>query len=414
MDRRDARMDLLENRLRWQKRAIIGLIVVFLFNTSPVLGTASKWFSGIFSTKADSSVSFLGKVSGQPGFSGVSDNVSELMSTRADLLHVEIQDEVLSKTAHAVGDTLRVSQIQIVNEEGIAVAIMGSNAYGGFVSIRNDNDKRIVGFGTTESGNGAFVIRNASEQLIAAVAADKTDKANGIIEVYGGSNSFSRIGINSAGNAFVSTANKSGVFVSGIFADDRGAGLLSVSNASGRRMGYVGAHASGEGNGVIGVLGEAGIFSELAISEDLGATLRVSNKNGQAVSTIGANEEGHGTLGAWNSSGELVSFMSADEDGQGLWIASNASGVPSAVIGAGYNGLGTLSIGDRVGVYVNEKGAGVVETLAKDGSVRWSSEMQSDGGGSSTSGLLGDLDGDGDVDFTDFLVFAQNFGKTSG
>ena len=29
-----------------------------------------------------------------------------------------------------------------------------------------------------------------------------------------------------------------------------------------------------------------------------------------------------------------------------------------------------------------------------------------------TSGLLGDLDNDGDVDFSDFLVFALNFGES--
>ena len=32
-------------------------------------------------------------------------------------------------------------------------------------------------------------------------------------------------------------------------------------------------------------------------------------------------------------------------------------------------------------------------------------------GGGSGSGLLGDLDSDGDVDFTDFVIFAKSFGK---
>jgi hypothetical protein len=36
------------------------------------------------------------------------------------------------------------------------------------------------------------------------------------------------------------------------------------------------------------------------------------------------------------------------------------------------------------------------------------------GGGGTPSGLIGDLDQDGDVDFADFLIFTSNFGKTSG
>ena len=38
--------------------------------------------------------------------------------------------------------------------------------------------------------------------------------------------------------------------------------------------------------------------------------------------------------------------------------------------------------------------------------------LTSDSGDNTSSSLLGDLDNDGDVDFSDFLTFAQNFGKT--
>jgi hypothetical protein len=38
--------------------------------------------------------------------------------------------------------------------------------------------------------------------------------------------------------------------------------------------------------------------------------------------------------------------------------------------------------------------------------------LTSNSGDNTSSSLLGDLDNDGDVDFSDFLTFAQNFGKT--
>ena len=49
MDREDIRerLETLEARLRWQKRAIAGLVVVFLFSASPALTQASKWFGSI-------------------------------------------------------------------------------------------------------------------------------------------------------------------------------------------------------------------------------------------------------------------------------------------------------------------------------------------------------------------------------
>ena len=393
MDRRQiSRIDLLENRLRWQKRAIIGLIVVFLFNTSPILGTASEWFNDVFSSKANSSSSFLGKSSDKSDFFGVSDNGSELMSSRAELFDAETQGGVLSKRAHAVGDILQVSGVHILNEKGTAVAIVSYDTDGnGGVWIFNKDSKEVASIGVSKARHGVLTIRNASEKIISGIGSDGTDKGNGIIQVNGESKSFSRLGVNETGNAFVSVSNKSGVFVSGIVADERGHGLLTVSNVSGSHMASVGAHASGEGNGVLGVLGESGIFAELAVSEVLGATLRVSNKNGRAVSAIGADENGHGILGILN-----------------------VLGLPVAAIGADDNGVGILNIGRKFGVFVNEHGTGVAETLTSNGSVRWSSEMTPGGGAPPQSGLLGDLDGDGDVDFTDFLVFAQNFGKTSG
>ena len=51
--------------------------------------------------------------------------------------------------------------------------------------------------------------------------------------------------------------------------------------------------------------------------------------------------------------------------------------------------------------------------LEQDGNLRRSSEASLVGDGGTSSGLIGDFDQDGDVDFTVFLTFAGNFGKTS-
>ena len=97
---------------------------------------------------------------------------------------------------------------------------------------------------------------------------------------------------------------------------------------------------------------------------------------------------------------------------------SNTAGTGSATLGIDTMNVGRMTIS-------NEGGTDVVEAFAKDGSGQievktssginiWASDdipsvsvMTGD-----STGLLGDLDNDGDVDFTDFLVFAQNFGRS--
>ena len=46
------KVEALERRVRWQMRAIIGLIIVFLFNTSPAF--TSKWFHRLIPPKLTS------------------------------------------------------------------------------------------------------------------------------------------------------------------------------------------------------------------------------------------------------------------------------------------------------------------------------------------------------------------------
>lgn len=302
------RLDVLERKLRWQKRAIIGLLLLFLVSTSPALSTASNWMRQLRPAKMMNSVAVPDRSS--------ADFISKWTSAP------ESGDDGLSKTAFAAGDILKIGRLEIVNETGTVVAFLGYDEAGdGVLAVRNRKGKYRLLAGLDDSGGGLLSVLNPTDRVVAVMGADDTNQGNGFINVSGGSGS-----------------------VAGLF------------------------------------IGETG-----------DAAMTVLNSNGNAVSAFGADANGNGFLVALSESGLPIGTLSADPDG-----------------------MGTLAIsGGKFRAFVDENGNGAAETLADDGSVRWTSEAKT-GGTPDQSGLLGDLDGDGDVDFEDFLTFAANFGKTSG
>lgn len=122
-------------------------------------------------------------------------------------------------------------------------------------------------------------------------------------------------------------------------------------------------------------------------------------------------ESGDASVTFFNSNGNPASAFGSDANGNGFLAALSESGLQIGTLSAGPEGNGTLTISaGKFRAFVDESGNGAAETLAKDGSVRWTSEMTTKKTGSKR--LLGGLDGD--VDFQDFLTFAANFGKFSG
>ena len=299
------RIDILEQRLRWQKRAIIGLLLLFLFSTSPALSTATKWFEQL----RTGNKWVPGSSSGRP-----SEGVIPKWTFSPESEHGGS-----SKTALAADEVLKVGRLQIVNEEGNVVAFLGFDEAGdGVLAIRNRKGKYRIMAGLDESGGGLLNVFNSSDRPVAVMGADNTDQGNGFVNVSGGSGSV------------------------------------------------------------------AGLFF---------------------------GESGDASVTFFNSNGNPASAFGSDANGNGFLVALSESGLPIGTLSADPGGMGTLAIsGGKFRAYVDEDGNGAAETLGEDGSVRWTSEMKSGGAG----GLLGDLDGDGDVDFQDFLTFAANFGKSSG
>ncbi len=233
----DSRIAVLEKRLKWQTRILIGLIVMFLFSASPALTMLSNSFP-------ENLTSFFKPESGK-----------------------------LSKTALDSDDVLQVGRLEIVNDQGNVVALMGVDFVGdGFLAVRNRE-------------------------------------------------------------------------------------------------------------------GKAETSAEISVDEKGDAAMKFRSK-GRLFVAAGSDDNGNGAFGLLNTT----------------------TNEPTVLMGADPNGNGLIGISrGKFTAFVDENGDGVAVTAGDDGNVLWSSDTVV-----STSGLLGDLDGDGDVDFADFLVFAQNFGRTSG
>lgn len=345
MDRDELRekLEALEVKLRWQKRAIAGLLIVFLFSASPALTQASKWFGSMLPAKPAALSLQHGWTTGDVRFGDLSPN-------RAELPLPEAGNDGLSKIAPEqvidAGDTLRVGTLHIVNASGDVVAEVGSEASGdGSLVIRNSNGAVVTVVGVGRDGHGTMGVLNTAGRVAAAMGADPSEQANGWVDVRSATGSLAALAFDNAGDAVIAAFNRDEHLVSGFGIDNNGAGALRISNAE-----------------------------------------------GGVTTAIGANDNGHGLIGFINASQRIVASMGADSTGVG--------------------GLGIE--GGRFRTFVDGNGSGVAETRDNDGEVRWSSEAALVGDTGTTSGLIGDFDGDGDVDFADFLTFTRNYGKTSG
>ena len=387
-DLRD-RLDVLEERLRWQKRAIAGLLVVFLFSAAPALTQAPKWFNQTLPAKL-ASLSFDGVTPGDVRIGG-------LTHIRAELPLPETRESGLSKIAPEqiidAGDTLRVGTLHIVNASGEVVAALGSDESGdGSLVIGNSNGNVVSIVGVDANGHGTLGVLNAAGRVAAAMGADPSEQANGWVDVRSATGSLAALAFDNAGDGAILVFNSDDKLVSGFGIDANGNGALRISNAGGEIVAAIGADETEDANGWLDVRNKSGPAAGLSVDADGDGLVIAGNRDGDPASIMGANGNGHGIIGFRNASGRVV-----------------------AAIGADSTGIGVLNIeGGRFRAFVDGNASGVAETRDNNGEVRWSSESSPVGDTGTSTGLIGDFDGDGDVDFNDFLTFTRNFGKTSG
>lgn len=192
---------------------------------------------------------------------------------------------------------------------------------------------------------------------------------------------------------------------------------IQVLNANGQQVGIIGSDSAGDG---IFLLADASGRPQAAVSVDAnGAGIFTAfNTAGAQTVVVATDGSGDGFIGVGNAAGGLASTVGVGASGGGLVGVANSAGTGGATLGIDTLNVGRLSISNESGTDVVEAyakgGNGQIEVKTSSGIKIWASDdpppiSQNPG---DPSGLLGDLDNDGDVDFSDFLVFAQNFGKS--
>jgi hypothetical protein len=194
---------------------------------------------------------------------------------------------------------------------------------------------------------------------------------------------------------------------------------IQILNANGQQVGTIGTDSAGDG---LILLGDVSGRPQVAMSvDDTGAGLLTAfNSAGAQAVVVGTDVAGDGFIGVGNNAGGLASTIGVGVSGGGFLGVANAAGTGGATLGVDSLNVGRLSISNEAGTDVIQafvKGNnGQIDVKTSTGISIWASDnvpTVSIGSGD-PSGLLGDLDNDGDVDvdFTDFLVFAQNFGSS--
>ncbi len=361
-------------------------------NASPAF--TSKWFHRLLPPK-------LTSINLSPDASEGNADLPDVSSHRARALRRgqsgrDFLDKTLSRWNEAprsskqaqqvVSDVLATRQLQIVNATGTVVAVIGSDNVGdGALVVRRADAEPVVSVGADQVGDGIVVITGTSESF-AALSSD----GMGVIRGSESSVNATFLGVDDAGNGLVTTLSTSGSLAV-LGTDESGLAGVVVASGSGSSGSAAFLGVNDAGNGVVSAASTSGSLAALGVDEAGDVAVLVTNRNGGLASALGVDEKGHGVLGIRNASGRDIAAMAADASGNG-----------------------TLGIdGGKFRAFVDASGNGVAETRGRTQNLLWSSESDSGGGGTS-SGLMGDFDNDGDVDFADFLTFAANFGKRSG
>lgn len=239
---------------------------------------------------------------------------------------------LMQKTAPQVAnsnqssDVVTTRRIEIVDQLGTVVAVLGANNDGGSLSLKDR-------FGRTMllnacSPDGGMIALSDARNGERAVLLQSTDDGGRLAMFAGPDRVAAALQAKRQGGGSLAISNESGVQSVRLFSE-LGAGVVETYSSQGGSLvtlsSTVGQHgqvttygpdqvqlvtltASTEHDGQIYVNQANGKPSIVLASNEAGPTIRVFNRSGQAAASIESNKEGQGVIGVWKNDGEGRTF----------------------------------------------------------------------------------------------------------
>jgi hypothetical protein len=174
--------------------------------------------------------------------------------------------------------------LRVVQSNGKSAVMIGSSELGGRIRVHGKNGKVTTSISRSDDGTGHLVNFSPSEQLVSLLGGTNND--GGILVTY-----------SSSGKRLV-------VLRSSGSGTNNDGGMLTTYSQSGKPLIGLGATTSGGGGGMLTTYSQSGKPLIGLGATTGGGLLVVSNKTGEGIVTLAADDYGNGTVGAWNRKGE--------------------------------------------------------------------------------------------------------------
>ena len=369
----EKRVELLERRAsRYQTATILLGVLISGVLAAAATTSVNRSTEEAFSTRASSGPSTEVHTS-----SGVPAQVA-----------AEAQPTALTKQATLIHDVLRTRRLEVVNGDGdVVVMLTPSVNDDGLVFTYDKDGKNLAYLGSSAgNGNGLLLVNSKAEKNLVSVGSDPE-----------------------SGDGAVNIRNRNQEVLISIWAEGSN-GDLWLNNDTGRNLLWAG--GSDDGDGMLVLKNTNGNrLVQLEASGNDGDAL-VMNADQKTLAYVGADVSGHGHFVVNSKSGTQLFYAGANKFDNGLLRLSNKSGnlelVGIATDDSGYLDLMNSRGYSLVTLDADLAGNGDIWVYSKDGLPTWTSQAPPP---APTASRLGDLDSDGDVDASDFLIFSENYGE---
>ena len=204
-------------------------------------------------------------------------------------------------TLQSVPDVIQAKKFEVMNDEGVAVAVLLAGADGGLLGLR-DKDGKQSGFFTASPAGGRLFVSNQNEKLVAGLWAGPEGGILGMNSSDGDGRRIALLATEEGG--MLEVFNKEDKPIAAIIPRAKG-GVLNILNNDGQPVAILGQGATG---GELNILNDEGKTVVLIYPDVSGCGLMsICDRNEQMVAYIYGGLRSGGMINTFDKNGVITS-----------------------------------------------------------------------------------------------------------